>query len=114
MQGALVSPFVFRYSEWAKEAVTVTAELRGSVTYVPPREYTGVPLALVLERARPKAEATAVEVIAEDGYAASFELAAILGDRRVLLALEEGHLRLIGAGYDGAHWVDRVTRIAVR
>ena len=114
VQGAIVSPFVFRYSEWAKEAVTVTAELRGTVTYVPPREYAGVPLALVLEQARPKAGATAVEVIAEDGYTASFELAAIVGDRGVLLALEEGHLRLIGAGYDGAHWVDRVTRIAVR
>jgi len=114
VQGSLVSPFVFRYSNWTKEVVSVSAELRGSVTYVPPREYTGVPLALVLERARPHAETGTVEVIASDGYKASFELAAIVGDRGILLALEEGHLRLVATGYDGAHWVDRVTRIVVR
>ena len=114
IEGALVVPFVFHYSEWAEEAETVTAELRGSVSYVPAKDYTGVPLALVLERAKPKAEATTVEVIGADGYAADFDLAKILADRSVLLSLEGGHLRLIGAGYDGAHWVDRVTRAVVR
>ncbi len=114
VQGSLASPFIFRYSDWAREAVSVSAELRGSVTYVPPKEYTGVPLALVLERAGPHAEAGTVEVIAGDGYKASFELAAIVGNRGILLSLQEGHLRLIAVGYDGASWVDRVTRIVVR
>jgi len=53
-------------------------------------------------------------VIAEDGYEASFDLVAVLGDDRMILAIDNGRLRLIAAGYDGAYWVRRVSRIVVR
>jgi len=53
-------------------------------------------------------------VIAEDGYEASFDLSAILKDKQVIIALDNGQLRLIAAGYDGAYWVRRVRRIVVR
>lgn len=114
VEGALSSPYTFCYSDWGERAVTIVAELRGSSTYVPPQEYTGVPLFLILEEGEPKEEAQTVRVIAEDGYEASFDLLSVLGDDRVILTIDNDQLRLIAAGYDGAYWVRRVSRIVVR
>jgi energy-coupling factor transport system substrate-specific component len=114
VEGALSAPYTFRYSDWEDRAVTITAELRGSSTYVTSQEYTGVPLSLILEEGKPKEGAQTVRVIAEDGYETNFDLSAILIDDRVILSLESGRLRLIAAGYDGAYWVRRVRRIVVR
>lgn len=113
VQGALERPFTFRYEEWSDRTVTVTAELRGSSTYVPPRDYVGVPLHLLLEQALPKAGASSVRVIADDGYEVSFDLSSLLADRKVALSLEAGRLCLIAAGYEGAAWVQGVKRVVV-
>ncbi len=113
VQGAVEHPFAFRSEEWADETVTVTAELRGSVTYVPSRDYVGVPLALLLERAVPKAGASSVRVVADDGYEVTFDLASVLTDRGLLLTREDGRLRLVAAGRDGSLWVRGVRRIVV-
>jgi energy-coupling factor transport system substrate-specific component len=114
IEGALLSPYTFCYSDWGERAVTIVAELRGSSTYIPPQEYTGVLLSLILEEGEPKEGAQTVRVIAEDGYEASFDLPAALEDEHMILSLDDGRLRLIAAGYDGAYWVKRVSRIVVR
>ncbi len=111
--GAVDAPFAFRYGDWNGEERTVRAELRGSVTYVPPRDYVGVPLLDVLEAARPRPDVTSVRAIADDGYEAVFEWAAIRSDPDVLVTLEDGRLRLVAPGYDGAYWVRRVTKLVV-
>lgn len=113
VQGAVEHPFTFRSEEWADETVTVTAELRGSVTYVPPRDYVGVPLALVVERAVPKAGTSSVRVVADDGYEVTIALGSLLTDRGLLLTLEDGRLRLVAADRDGSLWVRGVRRIVV-
>ncbi|GAF98545.1 unnamed protein product, partial [marine sediment metagenome] len=113
VKGVVRAPFTLRYEEWSDRAVTITAELRGSVSYVPPREYTGIPVRDILDRAQPKDDATILRVIAEDGYEARFELASVLNDETLVLSLDDGRLRLIAAAYDGAHWVRRVTSLVI-
>ena len=114
VKGAVLEPFTLRYGEWSDRLVTITAELRGSVSYVPPRDYTGIPLRQILDRARPKDDATTLRVIAEDGYEARFGLSSVLKDETLVLSLDEGRLWLIAAAYDGAHWVKRVTSLVVQ
>lgn len=114
VQGAVLAPFTLRYEEWSDRAVTITAELRGSVSYVPPREYTGIPLRKIIDHAQPKDDATTLRVIAEDGYEARFELASVIDDETLVLSLDDGRLRLIAAAYDGAHWVRRVTSLVIQ
>ncbi len=111
--GAVEAPYKFIYGNWKTDERTVRAELRGSVTYIPPADYTGVPINLVLERASPSAGAVAVRVIASDGYEASFSLSELASNPDVLLTLDGDGLRLVAPGYDGAYWVERVVRIAV-
>jgi len=111
--GAVEAPYTFHYGDWDGDTVTVTAELRGSVTSVPPRPYTGVQLRDLLARAKPTIGAAAVRVVAGDGYEARFTLSAVEQDATLLLTLTDGRLQLVAAAYDGAHWVKRVTKIVV-
>lgn len=113
ISGAVEAPYTFRYSDWEGDTATVTAELRGSVTYVPPRPYTGIPLRDLIVHAVPAPGATEVRVIAGDGYEARFALSAVEQDATLLVTLDDGRLQLVAAGYDGAHWVKRVTRIVL-
>jgi len=113
IEGAVAAPFTFRYHEWSEEERTVNAELRGSVTYVPPRDYTGIPLAAILAAARPRDAASVARVVADDGYEARLEWTAIRSDPQILLALDDGRLRLVAPGYDGSYWVRRVTRVVL-
>jgi len=111
--GTVTAPYAFVYEEWRPEERTVRAELRGSVTYVPPADYTGVPLSLVLARAAPSGDASAVRLVAADGYEARLPLADLAANADVLLTLEGDTLRLVAPGYDGAYWVEQVVRIVV-
>ncbi|MGE5592405.1 MAG: ECF transporter S component [Betaproteobacteria bacterium] len=113
VEGKVANPYVYRPVDFEGELVTVTAELKGQVTYRPPADYTGVPLARILERARPDASATRVRVLASDGYEAEFDLGDIMENRAVILIREAENLRLIATGYEGGYWVRMVTRLVV-
>ena len=114
IEGNVALPYTFRFDAWDGEESITRTELRGSATYVPPRDYHGVPLAAILRRAEPATDATVVRVVASDGYEASFALDEVQSHEDILLVLEEEALRLVAAGYDGAYWVRRVRRVVVR
>ncbi len=114
IEGAVTSPYTVYVSQWDGEVATIQAELRGSVTTIPEREYSGPLLRDVVIRAAPEEEATYVRVIAADGYEIEIPWADVLSDDRLLLTLDEGGLRLVAAIYDGSYWVERVRRLVVR
>ncbi len=113
VSGAVAEPYTFTYSDGSPNERTVRAELRGSATYVPPADYTGIPLRILLERAAPTSTATSVRVVAGDGYEAALALSDILGNPDILLTRDGDSLRLVAPGYDGAFWVEQVARIVV-
>jgi len=113
IEGSVAAPFAFRYEDWADGEMTVRAELRGSSTHVPPRDYRGVSLVRIIEAAAPLPEAETVRVISDDGYEAAFDWDDVRADPEILLIVDEGRLRLVAPGYDGATWVRRVTRVVV-
>jgi energy-coupling factor transport system substrate-specific component len=113
VSGSVAAPFTFTYHDWQAETVSVRAELFGSVTYIPPTDYTGVPVRLLLARAVPRLGSTSVRVMAGDGYEVRFPLDDLADDPDVILVLERDALRLVAPGYDGAYWVRQVVRIDV-
>jgi len=113
IEGAVDRPQDFRYDDWRTAEQTVRTEMQGSVSYIPPRDYTGIPLMQILDRVRPRSEATTLRVIADDGYEAAFDLAEIRSNPDLLLTLDEERLRLVAPGYEGSFWVQRVTRLVL-
>ncbi len=113
VEGAVEKPLSFQLSDFKQHETTITAELKGTVTTVPPQDYTGVPLRVILQNTRPLAGAKTLEVTATDGYTVEFELGKVLADDQILLIREENMLRLIAANYPGGHWVKMVNKLII-
>ena len=105
VEGEVERTLNFQLSQFAEEETSIIAELVGDFQHVPPQEYTGIPVNIILEAARPKAGAGLVKVIAGDGYTVEFPLEDILNDDALLLIQEDDALRLIAGYYPGGHWV---------
>lgn len=113
VEGTVAQAYNYRPIDFEDDNVTVVAELKGAVTHVPPTDYTGVPLAAILERAGVGESATEIQVVASDGYYAVFDLDDVMRRQDVILAQDDETLRLIATGYEGAYWVRMVSRIVV-
>lgn len=114
VEGLVENPFLFRFQEWEAQQVTIQAALEGAVTYVPPRAYTGVPVRLILARARPHPQASHLIARASDGFSASFSLSqALAGDDLVVVQEGEG-LWLVARGHPGSKWVRNLVLLEVR
>ncbi|MCK5828443.1 hypothetical protein KAH43_07975, partial [Candidatus Bipolaricaulota bacterium] len=113
IEGAVSLPYVLVLSDSEADTVTINAELRGSTMTIPARDYTGLLLREIIERANPSNDATGLRVIALDGYEIELTWEAVQSDEELLLILEDGSVRLVAAAYDGAYWVQQVRRIVV-
>ncbi|HHT45664.1 MAG TPA: hypothetical protein GX004_00010 [Firmicutes bacterium] len=113
VDGNVERPLSFQLSDFARHETTITAELKGEFTHIPPQEYTGIPLSSILREASPLPEAKKISVIATDGYTVEFELRDVFNDDQLLLIREEDMLRLIAGNYEGGYWVKLVSRIVV-
>lgn len=113
VEGLVKQPLSFQLSQFDQHQTTITAELKGQVSHVPPREYTGIPLRIILQEASPLDEATRLKVLANDGYMVEFDLQGVLNDDQMLLIREGDMLRLIAGNYDGGYWVKLINKIIV-
>ncbi len=110
--GNVSNPYRFTYSAFSSQEIIVEAELVGSVTYVPPQNYTGVPLAIILTYAQPSDDASTLLVLASDGYSATFSLLDILGDTDIIIIVDNG-LRIVAKYHTGEFWVRKVSSLVI-
>lgn len=79
------------------------------------QEYQGVRLSTVLEKAKPKAEATKLVLTASDGYTAELALADVQGCANCLLAIgDDGKLSTVMPDMEGTFWVKDITQIKLK
>ncbi|MFW6141840.1 MAG: ECF transporter S component [Candidatus Saliniplasma sp.] len=112
--GEVKNEYKFVYDDFKDQERTVRAELIGSVTHVPPKNYTGIPLNVAIENADPENGSRRIEVFATDGYSKVFNLTKILNDDDILITLNDGKFRIIAKGYDGSFWVEDVYEIKIQ
>jgi energy-coupling factor transport system substrate-specific component len=113
VEGAVETPITFTLSDFSDDVVTISAELEGDVTHVPEKEYTSVPVPVILEKTTPVPSAETLRVVASDGYEVEFSLAEVMADDKFILIEEEDTLRLIAGNYEGGYWVKQVARLVV-
>lgn len=114
VEGAVERTASLQISDFNEHEVTINAELVGQVTYIPPQDYTGIPVKVIIEAAKPLDEAEILQVIATDGYQVEFELFRVLNDDKMILIQEDDTLRLIAGNYEGAYWVKLVSKFVVK
>lgn len=112
--GEVNNEYNFVYDDFEDQERTVRAELIGSVTHVPPKNYTGIPLNVAIKNADPENGSRKIEVIATDGYSKVFNLTKIMNDDDVLITLNDGKYRIIAKDYDGSFWVEDVYEIKIK
>ena len=113
IKGDVSGSYSFVYEDFQDQEVTINAELTGSVTHKPPRDYTGVPLSIILTEARPSTNASRVTVAGTDGYTAAFVLSDVMSDNELIITFEDGIYTIVAANYEGAYWVEDVASIDV-
>lgn len=111
--GLVTNPYTFTYSAFAGEQVTIVAELKGAYISLPPANYTGVLLSVILANASPQSGASMLSVSARDGYVVDFGLDGVLADGHLLLTRADDGLWLIAGNYAGSMWVKQVTTLRV-
>ncbi|MDG6220230.1 MAG: ECF transporter S component [Candidatus Thermoplasmatota archaeon] len=111
--GNVASPYIFRPSDFAGSEITVMAELSGSYTYVPPKNYTGIPLRDIIERGGLNGDSTQVHLRARDGYSVHFSIVEVMAAPDIILIQEEGVFRLVAPGYHGSYWIDQVVEARI-
>ncbi len=111
--GDVNNEYVFVYNDFPEHETVVSAELVGSVTHVPEKNYTGIPLNLIIKHAEPRNESISIEVVATDGYSAVFDLNSIMYDGNVIISYEDDRYMIVADGYDGAYWVKDIHEIRI-
>ncbi len=113
VEGAVEHPLEFCLPDFDEQKTTIRAELKGLYTHVDEKEYTGVPVSKILEKAGPRAGSTVLKVSGYDGYTIEFALDKVMADDRFILIEEEGMLRLVAANYEGSCWVRQVNMMVI-
>ncbi len=111
--GDVNNPYTFFPKDFISQQVTVEAELIGDVTYIPPKNYTGIPLKLIIERSMPKSENYHARIEASDGYFVEFSSNDISSDLTIILSVTDIGLQIVAGNFHGSFWVRKVTRIVI-
>ncbi len=112
INGEVNNPFTYHHGDFQQHETTIEGELEGLVTYEKPRNYTGVPIHIIISQANPKINAKTLRIIASDGYYMNFDLTSVMSDEELILIKDNG-LRVIAANYDGAYWIRSVVEFII-
>ena len=112
--GDIYNPYTYYPADFLDRQITIEAELIGDVTYEPPKNYTGVPLYILIENAQPISEIYIVKIIASDGYFIEFNSTEIQENPFIILTTDSAGLRLIAGYFHGSYWVKKVVHIDIQ
>ncbi|MFX0123874.1 MAG: ECF transporter S component [Candidatus Hodarchaeota archaeon] len=112
--GDISNPYTFYPADFLDRQVTIEAELIGDVMHEPPKNYTGVPLYIIIEAAQPTSEFFIVKVSASDGYFIELNSTEIQNNPALILTMESNGLRLIAGNFHGSYWVQKVNHIDIQ
>ncbi len=118
VEGNVENPYEFMLSDFAGQEVTIEAAMKKECCdqAEEAKEYTGVPISVILNKAKPKEGSTKLTVTSADGFQKNFVMEYVLQDDKLILSEQEGSLQVIAGDtekYDGSYWVSDVVKLTV-
>lgn len=118
VEGNVENPYEFMLSDFEGQEVTIEAAMKKECCEQTEeaKEYTGVPISVILNKAKPKEGSTKLTVTSADGFQKNFVMEYVLQDDKLILSEQEGSLQVIAGDtekYDGSYWVSDVVKLTV-
>ncbi len=118
VEGNVENPYEFMLSDFEGQEVTIEAVMKKECHQETeaPKKYTGVPISVILNKAKPKEGSTKLTVTSADGFQKNFVMEYVLQDDKLILSDQEGSLQVIAGNsekYDGSYWVSDVVKLTV-
>ncbi len=109
--GEVYNPYTFYISDFPQ--ITIEAELIGDVSYEPPRNYSGVPLYRLVDKAQPKLELFNILLKANDGYSVTFNSTEVDNNENIIVVKAETGLKIVAAHYHGSYWIKNIATVEI-
>jgi energy-coupling factor transport system substrate-specific component len=117
VSGKIVEPKDYYLPTYRSDFITVNTPMDGTYKHTPAQDYSGLSLDYLLDDARVSADATKIDVIANDGYYQTFNLSEIRGKNLLLnisdVESDSEYIRLVAPEFAGGMWVRKVNKIRV-
>jgi len=118
VEGNVENPYEFMLSDFEGQEVTIEAAMKKECCdqTEEAKEYTGVPISVILNKAKPKEGSTKLTVTSADGFQKNFVMEYVLQDDKLILSEQEGSLQVIAGDtekYDGSYWVSDIVKLTV-
>ena len=110
--GDVYNPYTYYQGDFPQ--ITIEAELIGDVTYIPPTNYSGVPLYLIIGWAQPINDDFIVKLKASDHYEVSFSSVEISENTNIIVVSNLGSFRIVAAGFHGSLWISNIISIDIK
>lgn len=111
IEGKVESPYIFYPQNFNNEKITISAELKGDYSYVEAKDYVGIPLYSIIEKANPNGNT--IKIVAKDLYEVKFSLQEIMDNSDLIISKEGDKFFLVAKGYHGSYWIRDIARIVV-
>ncbi|MHA1207173.1 MAG: ECF transporter S component [Candidatus Hodarchaeales archaeon] len=109
--GDVYNPYTYYANDFPH--ITIEAELIGDVTYIPPMNYSGVPLYVIIGWAQSKTENYDILLKASDGYEVVFTSIEISHNSNIIITSNLNSFTLVAAGFHGNRWIKNIISINI-
>ena len=109
--GEVFNPYTFYQNDFPQ--ITIEAELIGDVTYIPPMNYTGVSLYIIVGWAQPKQETYNIVLKASDQYEVTFSSEEVSFDANIIIISNLDTFSIVAAGFHGNRWIKSIVSISI-
>ena len=109
--GDVYNPYTYYPNDFPH--ITIEAELIGDVTYIPPMNYSGVPLYTIIGWSQPRGESYNILLKASDGYEVVFTSIEISHNSNIIITSNLNSFTIVAAGFHGSYWIKNVISINI-
>lgn len=113
VSGNVENPFEFSYADFSKNETVIIAAYNNCRKISEVKAYNGIPVALILQKAKPKEGSSRLTAVGIDGYTKDYILTEIMADQDAIITPDDDCLQLISRGEAISNWVRYLLELIV-